>query len=386
MDDETYWILNDMHLSEVVLISIADFEWENKRLAEAKKNRSLMEYYFTCTPSLIDYVIKKVPEKEVLTYLDADLFFFSSIEPVYQELTNGSVLIIEHRFSYKLRHLEKYGHYNVGLVAFRNNTDGLTCLGWWRDRCLEWCYDRLEGGKFADQKYLDEWAYKFKGVIVLQHYGAGLAPWNLANYSYLYKTMGTITPGLFVNGAPLIMYHFHGVRRIIGKWWDIDLNGYKTALTYQTHLYLYLPYIYELNRVEERLSKYNWHKQKPIRKRFEEWTSLKNVVTNLVRIGLLPINYYLGIIFMSLEGDKEHILSGIYNAKELLFFFIGLATLVSIPFLEADRVGTYQLVVIGAILTLEGFSSVVEMWFNFMIQRCIPWIENEKRKRKFRRG
>jgi hypothetical protein len=89
---------------------------------------------------------------------------------------------------------------------------------------------------------------------------------------------------------------------------------------------------------------------------------------------------------MSLEGDKEHILSGIYNAKELLFFFIGLATLVSIPFLEADRVGTYQLVVIGAILTLEGFSSVVEMWFNFMIQRCIPWIENEKRKRKFRRG
>jgi hypothetical protein len=89
---------------------------------------------------------------------------------------------------------------------------------------------------------------------------------------------------------------------------------------------------------------------------------------------------------MTLEGDKEHILSGLYNAKEVLFFFIGLATLISIPFLEADRVGTYQLVVIGAILTLEGFASVVEMGFNFMIQRGIPWIENEKRKRKLRRG
>ena len=89
---------------------------------------------------------------------------------------------------------------------------------------------------------------------------------------------------------------------------------------------------------------------------------------------------------MSLEGDKLHILSGIYNAKELLFFFIGIATLISIPFLEADRVGTYQLVVIGAILTLEGFSSVIEMVFDFMIQKGIPWIENEKRKRKVKRG
>lgn len=89
---------------------------------------------------------------------------------------------------------------------------------------------------------------------------------------------------------------------------------------------------------------------------------------------------------MSLEGDKEQILSGVYHAKEILFFFIGLATLASIPFLGADPVGTVQLCVIGAIITIEGFSEVVEMTFNFMIQRGIPWIENEKRKRKLRRG
>jgi hypothetical protein len=89
---------------------------------------------------------------------------------------------------------------------------------------------------------------------------------------------------------------------------------------------------------------------------------------------------------MSLESDKDHILTGVYHAKETLFFFIGLATLASIPFLNAGPVGTVQLCVIGAILTLEGFSEVVEMTFNFVIQRGIPWIENEKRKRKLRRG
>jgi hypothetical protein len=88
---------------------------------------------------------------------------------------------------------------------------------------------------------------------------------------------------------------------------------------------------------------------------------------------------------MSLESDKDHIIAGVYHAKEILYFFIGLATLLSIPFLNAGPVGTVQLCVIGMILTIEGFSEVVEMSFNFMIQRGIPWIENVNRKRKLRK-
>lgn len=89
---------------------------------------------------------------------------------------------------------------------------------------------------------------------------------------------------------------------------------------------------------------------------------------------------------MGLQEDKEHIISGVYHAKEILFFCIGIATLISIPFLNAGPVGTYQLVVIGAILTLEGFSSVVEMVFDFMIQRGLPWIDRNKKKMIRRRG
>jgi hypothetical protein len=89
---------------------------------------------------------------------------------------------------------------------------------------------------------------------------------------------------------------------------------------------------------------------------------------------------------MGLQEDKEIILSGVYNAKELLFFVIGVGTLIAVPFLESESKATiYQIVVIGVILTLEGFSSVVEMTFDFMIQRGIPWIENVNRKRKLRK-
>lgn len=89
---------------------------------------------------------------------------------------------------------------------------------------------------------------------------------------------------------------------------------------------------------------------------------------------------------MALETDKEQVLSGIYHAKEVLFFVIGLATLISIPFVNAGSVGTIQLCVMGAILTIEGFSEVVEMTFNFMIQRGLPWIDRNKKKMIRRRG
>jgi hypothetical protein len=154
-------------------------------------------------------------EVDVLTYLDADLYFFDSVEPVYQELRKGSILIIPHRFPDSLKHLEKYGIYNVGLLSFRRDNNGFTCLKWWREKCLEWCYDRVEDGKFADQKYLDDWPERFIGVIVLQNKSIGLAPWNLKDY----------------NGLPIIMYHFHGLRRISDTIWDLGLMGYQTKMT-----------------------------------------------------------------------------------------------------------------------------------------------------------
>lgn len=88
---------------------------------------------------------------------------------------------------------------------------------------------------------------------------------------------------------------------------------------------------------------------------------------------------------MSLEEDKTHILTGVYNAKEVLFFIIGIGTLIAIPFLDAGRAGTWQLVILGAVLTLEGFSSVVEIIFDFMIKRGLPWIDQHRKDKDKKR-
>jgi hypothetical protein len=72
----------------------------------------------------------------------------------------------------------RFGIYNVGWVSVRRCEEGIKALRWWRERCIEWCHDFVDGDRFADQRYLDRLPGLFPHVHVIQHLGANLAPWN----------------------------------------------------------------------------------------------------------------------------------------------------------------------------------------------------------------
>jgi hypothetical protein len=225
MDDEAHRILQKLELPGINPISLEDFERNDQELQIAKTNRSRIEYYFTCTPSLPLFVLNKWPEVDLITYLDADLFFFDSPDPIFQEVDEASIGIIGHRFPPHLQDREIYGLYNVGWLSFRRDVNGIECLKWWRDRCLEWCYDRVENGKFADQKYLDKWPDLFKGVKALQHKGANLAPWNLANYS-----VKASEDGVWIDNENLIFFHFHSLKRVLHRVFNPSFHCYGLEL------------------------------------------------------------------------------------------------------------------------------------------------------------
>src|SRR5439155_9587334 len=148
MDPVCHAALASAELPGIRPIALEDFERGDDALLRAKANRTLVEYYFTCTASLPRYVFREEPGIDLLTYVDADLYFFADPEPLFEELAGGSIAIIEHRISKRLGPLEQYGRYNVGWISFRRDANGMACLEWWRDRCLAWCYDRLEPGRF----------------------------------------------------------------------------------------------------------------------------------------------------------------------------------------------------------------------------------------------
>ena len=181
MDDVVHDVLVKMDLPQIELISLAQFE--DDELLRAKATRTQVEYCWTCTPSLPLYVLDHVPGIETITYLDADLFFFDDPASAYAEMGGGSVGIVGHRFSTEQEHqTQDSGIYNVSFMIFKNDEHARECLEWWRTRCNDWCYKRVEDGKFGDQKYLDDWPTRFAGVVVLQEAGIGLAPWNLSSH------------------------------------------------------------------------------------------------------------------------------------------------------------------------------------------------------------
>ncbi|MDX2024677.1 MAG: FkbM family methyltransferase [Deltaproteobacteria bacterium] len=208
LDEITRTVLEALRLPNVIPVPLHDVERGNEPLRVARGNRSLVEYYWTLTATILDWVMEQHPQIHTLTYLDADLYFYSSPDPVFEELKQGSVAIHEHRFSPELAHLAvENGRFNVGLMSFRRDSNGMAALRWWRDRCLEWCYAKPEDGKLGDQKYLEQFQTRFSGVVVLQHLGIALAPWNQSQFT-IQSSPGT-TPT--INGQPLVFFHFHAL-------------------------------------------------------------------------------------------------------------------------------------------------------------------------------
>jgi len=248
MDNSCYNILSQMKLLNMNLISVADLEKSDLELLRAKRNRTLIEYYFTCTPSFLVFILSNHPEIDIITYLDADLFFFADPEPIYAEIGDHSIAIIEHRFPAYLHHMEQHGIYNVGWLSFRRDERALTCLRWWRSQCLEWCYDRVEHGRFADQKYLDDWPDRFHGVVVLHHRGANLAPWNLPNY-----TIRGHGHRVCVDEQPLIFFHFHGFKQRRSWLYDPNLALFGVKLSKVVRSKIFAPYIQMLNAVRREI-------------------------------------------------------------------------------------------------------------------------------------
>lgn len=203
LDELVSDILNDLQIEGCICIPLSLVETE--AMLAAKSNRNIAEYCWTLSSCFTAWLMENRSEVDLITYLDADLMFFSSPEPLFEEMKNASIGIMEHRFIPRLQHLESKGRFCVEWVSFCRDTQGLDCLFRWRDQCLEWCYDRLEDGRMGDQKYLDTWPRDYSRTRILQHLGGGVAPWNYSNYEYGSNCDGQIS----VCEVPLIFFHFH---------------------------------------------------------------------------------------------------------------------------------------------------------------------------------
>ena len=251
LSDACHQALMALDLPNLVPVRLADFEAANPDVAATRSTRSVIEYYFTCSPAWILFVLNSEPDLEWVTYLDSDLYFFASPDPIYDEMKDAAFGIIPHRFARGLEDQRRFGLYNVGWVSVRRRDDGVSALSWWRERCIEWCYDRVEGDRFADQRYLDRLPEMFAGVHVISHLGANLAPWNFADCHLEWNDGNVEIEGRY----PLVFFHFCGVKRSGGYYFNSHRLYHAPFSGLMKHR-LYKPYTAALAEAERMMAPY----------------------------------------------------------------------------------------------------------------------------------
>ncbi len=251
LSDACYRALAALDLANLVPRRLVDFEVADPDVASTRPNRSLIEYYFTCSPAWKLYVLNNEPDAEWVTYLDSDLFFFDSPEPIYAELKDAAFGIIPHHFTRRLAALRRFGIYNVGWVSVRRCDQGIAALRWWRERCIEWCHDFVDGDRFADQRYLDRLPGLFPEVRVIEHLGANLAPWNFADLRLEWRDEAVLIEGRY----PLLFFHFHGVKRA-GRHYFNSHRAFHAPFPALVRQRIYQPYIIALAAAEREAAPY----------------------------------------------------------------------------------------------------------------------------------
>lgn len=247
-DDVCYDFFCRNKLDYITVVSLDDFE--DEELLSVKKSRSRGEYCWTCTPSIIKYTLEHYRLKDC-TYLDADLYFFASPQVLLEEVGMNSVLITEHRYTKKYDQTNTSGKYCVQFVFFKNDERGRKVLEWWRNACLEWCYDRQEDGRFGDQKYLDDWMTRFEGVCELQYLGGGVAPWNMQQYTFIKKKSKVYgVENISEKRFEVVFFHFHSLA-FFSPYFFSFVRGYDKNGK-GGYNYLFVPYLVRILKIRKK--------------------------------------------------------------------------------------------------------------------------------------
>jgi hypothetical protein len=200
VDDKSHEVLHELELPNVRLLQANRLETEE--LKRVKPGRSNGEYCWTLTPFAPRFVFEQDPAVERVTYLDADMWFRKHPRAIFRELeaSGKHVLITDHAYAPVWDQSSISGQYCVQFITFTRH-GGERVRKWWEERCIEWCFARVEDGKFGDQRYLDDWPERFpEHVHVLANKELALAPWNAERFPY----------------GCAVVWHFHKLRIVRG--------------------------------------------------------------------------------------------------------------------------------------------------------------------------
>lgn len=249
MDDTVASYISSLNKPNLKVVTISDMKIMYPVLERLEKERTRGEFSWTLSSFSIQYAIRKFGLDSCI-YVDSDICFYNDPELLLKEKGEKSVLITEHNYSPEYDYSSTSGKFCVQFMFFKNDDNGNKVLEYWRSKCEEWCYNRMEEGRFGDQKYLDDWESRFEGLVYnCRNIGCGVAPWNIQKYDVSVENgVYFVTEKITKIKKPLVFFHYHSLQEVAEKKWV--LSQYR--LTENDKKLIYLPYINALYDVENK--------------------------------------------------------------------------------------------------------------------------------------
>lgn len=149
-------------------------------------------------------------------YLDPDIAVFAPLALVEERFAVGAeAVLIPHLRAPTpddgeaptTTEIWRSGAYNLGFIAFANQTEPRRFLDWWAGECALRCFSDPQRGLFVDQKFAEMVPSLVGRTTILRDPAYNVAYWNLHERRVTQDSAGRF----LVDGAPLRFFHFSGV-------------------------------------------------------------------------------------------------------------------------------------------------------------------------------
>ncbi len=171
---------------------------------------TIVELLTSAKPFYFEWLFDNYPAAGNVVYFDPDIMVFQPLTRLEESLEKFDIVLTPH-FTTPINddklptelHVMQTGIYNLGFIALKRSDNTMAMLKWWQSRLQEQCLIDLSRGLFVDQLWMNLAPAYFDKVLVEKYPGYNMAHWNL-HERRMEKTDGE----WYVNGVPLIFYHF----------------------------------------------------------------------------------------------------------------------------------------------------------------------------------
>lgn len=192
---------------------LADILWAEELGVPKFNELAFMYDIIEFSTSLKPFItLKLLQDSDAVVFLDPDTCLFRPLDPVYDDLVQHPIVLTPHHTSPQPSTetesdiaMMRFGSFNLGFFAVRNDQAAINFLQWWSTRCIDLCFMESQFGLSTDQKWVTIAPCLFPGIYISFNQGYNVAAWN----TFERKITKSEQYGYLINDKyPLVFFHY----------------------------------------------------------------------------------------------------------------------------------------------------------------------------------